>query len=66
MSLLSQFYPNGVENRYPERAAVWKTAAVVAIIGNDDEHDHRYHYLHDSRHAHHRTTPTPHHHHAQQ
>jgi hypothetical protein len=65
----SLFYPSFIptvsKTVRPERAAVWKTAAVVAISGSDDDHDHRYHYLHDSRHsshprhAHHRTTPTP-------
>jgi hypothetical protein len=62
------FIPTVSKTVRPERAAVWKTAAVVAIIGsgNDDDHDHRYHYLHDSATPHHRTTPTLHRHHAQQ
>jgi len=71
VSFIPVFIPTVSKTVRPERAAVWKTAAVVAIIGsgNDDDHDHSYHYLHDSHHplhAHHRTTPTPHHHHAQQ
>jgi len=60
------FIPTVSKTVRPERAAVWTTAAVVAIIGSGNDDDHRYHYVHDSRHAHHRTTPTPHHHHAQQ